>query len=43
MPEVYRNLIGGEWVECKSKQTFPNINPANIDEVLGHFQASGAE
>ncbi len=43
MPEVYRNLIGGEWVECKSKQTFPNINPTNIDEVLGHFQASGAE
>jgi len=43
MPQVYRNLIGGQWVECESKQTFPNTNPANTDEVLGHFQASGAE
>ena len=43
MPEVYRNLIAGEWVESNSKKTFPNINPANTDEVLGHFQASGAE
>lgn len=42
MPQVYRNLIAGQWVECGSGKTFPNINPANTDEVLGHFQASGA-
>ena len=43
MPQVYRNLIAGQWVECTSNQTFPNINPADTDEVLGHFQASGPE
>ncbi len=43
MPEVYKNFIAGKWVECGSKKTFPNVNPANTDEVLGLFQASGAE
>jgi alpha-ketoglutaric semialdehyde dehydrogenase len=43
MPEVFRNYIAGEWVECQSKKTFPNINPANTDEVIGHFQSSTAE
>ncbi len=43
MPQTYRNLIGGQWIECGSRQTFANVNPANTDELLGHFQASGAE
>lgn len=43
MPQVYRNLIAGQWVDCQSKQTFANVNPANTDEILGHFQASGPE
>lgn len=43
MTEVYRNYIAGEWVECKSRETFPNINPADISETVGLFQASGAE
>jgi aldehyde dehydrogenase (NAD+) len=43
MPEVFRNYVGGQWVECKSKKTFPNINPAGTDEVVGLFQASAAE
>ncbi|HUZ47701.1 MAG TPA: aldehyde dehydrogenase family protein [Terriglobia bacterium] len=43
MPQVYKNLIAGKWVECGSKKTFANINPANTDEILGLFQASGAE
>jgi acyl-CoA reductase-like NAD-dependent aldehyde dehydrogenase len=43
MPEVFRNYVGGQWVECKSKKTFSNINPANTDEVVGLFQASAAE
>jgi aldehyde dehydrogenase (NAD+) len=30
-------------VECKSKKTLPNINPANTDEVVGAFQSSGPE
>ena len=43
MTEVFRNYIGGQWVESKAKQTFPNVNPANTDEVVGLFQASGAD
>jgi acyl-CoA reductase-like NAD-dependent aldehyde dehydrogenase len=43
MSEVFRNYIAGQWVESKTKKTFANINPANIDEVVGAFQASGPE
>ena len=43
MPQVYKNFIAGKWVECGSKKTFANVNPANTDEILGLFQASGAE
>jgi alpha-ketoglutaric semialdehyde dehydrogenase len=43
MTEVFHNYIGGQWVESKTKQTFPNVNPANTDEVVGLFQASGAD
>jgi len=43
MPEVYRNYIAGQWVECKSKKTVPNINPADTDETVGLFQSSAAE
>ena len=41
MTEVYRNYIAGQWVESKSGNTFPNTNPANTTEIVGHFQASG--
>jgi aldehyde dehydrogenase (NAD+) len=41
MPEVFRNHVAGQWVECKSQKTFPNINPADTHEVVGLFQASG--
>ncbi len=43
MAETFRNYVAGQWVECKSRQTFPNINPANIDETVGLFQSSGSE
>jgi alpha-ketoglutaric semialdehyde dehydrogenase len=43
MTQAYRNYVAGQWTECKSKKTFENINPAKIDEVVGHFQASSAE
>jgi alpha-ketoglutaric semialdehyde dehydrogenase len=43
MPEVFFNYIGGQWVECLSKDRFPNINPANTEETVGLFQASRAE
>ena len=38
-PRVYKNFIGGEWVESKSGKTYENRNPANTDEVIGHFVA----
>ncbi len=32
---IYRNFIGGQWVESTSARTVENINPARIDDVLG--------
>jgi aldehyde dehydrogenase (NAD+) len=43
MSNPFCNYIAGQWVECKSGKTFPNINPANTSETIGEFQASGAE
>jgi len=43
MSNQFLNYIAGQWGECKSGKTFPNINPANTTEVVGQFQASGEE
>jgi len=32
---IYRNFIGGEWIESASAKTVLNLNPANTDDVLG--------
>jgi aldehyde dehydrogenase (NAD+) len=32
---TYRNFIGGKWVESSSAKTVKNLNPANIDDVIG--------
>jgi aldehyde dehydrogenase (NAD+) len=40
MPSEFLNYIGGEWVKGRTNKTFANINPANVDEVVGTFQAS---
>jgi aldehyde dehydrogenase (NAD+) len=37
----YRNLIGDEWVDARSGATFTSVSPANHDEVIGEFPASG--
>ena len=42
-PEVYRNLINGQWVESKSGKTYENINPADHNDVVGIFQKSNAD
>lgn len=39
----YLNYIDGKWVPAKIGKTFPNINPANTDEVIGLFPESGAD
>src|SRR6266540_5496955 len=33
--KTYQNFIGGEWIASNAKKRVPNINPANIDDVLG--------
>ena len=43
MPSHFLNFIGGEWVACRTKATFANVNPANVDEIVGLFQASTAD
>ncbi len=43
MPEIFCNYIGGQWLESKFRETFPNINPADTSEIVGLFPASSAE
>ncbi len=43
MTRTYRNFIAGQWIESRSGKTFPDVNPANIDETVGLFQASVPE
>ena len=43
MSKLYKNLIGGAWTAARTGKTFQNINPANHDDIVGEFQASGAE
>ncbi|HEV7551440.1 MAG TPA: aldehyde dehydrogenase family protein, partial [Candidatus Angelobacter sp.] len=38
--KVYKNFIGGEWVESRSGQTYENLNPADTRDVIGVFQRS---
>jgi alpha-ketoglutaric semialdehyde dehydrogenase len=38
---TFRNLIGGEWVESRSGRTFASVSPADHDDVIGEFPASG--
>ncbi len=39
---AYKNYIGGEWQETASGKTFPDINPADKDELVACFQQSDA-
>ena len=41
--ETFGNYIGGEWRPAASGSTFENRNPANTDDLIGHFAASGPE
>src|SRR5579875_3869043 len=43
MPEVFKNYIGGKWVESASGETFESCNPARNDEVVGVFQRSNEQ
>src|SRR5438067_12673405 len=38
--QIYQNFIAGEWRGSPSGKTFSSTNPANTNEVVGHFQQS---
>ena len=37
---IYKNYVGGAWMECATRQTFTNIDPAHTDKVIAEFQNS---
>jgi aldehyde dehydrogenase (NAD+) len=41
MAEQFKNYIEGKWLGAKSGETFENRNPANRDDLIGLFPASG--
>ena len=40
---VFKNWIGGEWVESEAGRTFENRNTADHEELLGLFPDSSPE
>ena len=38
---TFKNFIGGKWVPAESGETFQNINPADREDIIGEFPASG--
>jgi len=40
---VYRNFVGGEWVESRSGDEIPNLNPANTADVIATLRLSTRE
>jgi aldehyde dehydrogenase (NAD+) len=43
MADVFKNYIDGRWVAAKSEKTFENRNPADRNDLIGLFPASGRE
>ena len=41
MSAIHANLIGGEWV--RSATAAPNINPANLEEIVGQYTQGSRE
>lgn len=41
--EKFKNYINGQWVEPISGKYFNNINPADINDIVGEFPESGQE
>jgi len=40
--KIFRNFIGGSWVEPSSGEHFENVNPADTKDVIGRFPLSTA-
>ena len=41
MSKTFQNFIGGQWVAPLTGEYFANRNPANQDDLIGQFPASG--
>lgn len=41
--DTYNNFIAGQWVQSASGRSVNNVNPANVDEVLGHVPQATRE
>jgi acyl-CoA reductase-like NAD-dependent aldehyde dehydrogenase len=42
-PKAYGNLIGGNWAESSSGETFASVNPADTSDVVGHVPRATRE
>ena len=42
MAERYQNFVGGAWVDASSGATSTSVNPADLSDVVGEFQASNS-
>jgi alpha-ketoglutaric semialdehyde dehydrogenase len=42
MQDWKRNYVGGEWIPAGSGATFPDVNPARRQDLIGAFPASDA-
>jgi aldehyde dehydrogenase (NAD+) len=40
---VWKNFVNGSWVAAHSGRVFENRNPADRDDLIGHFQESSVE
>ena len=43
MADQFKNYVDGNWLAAKSGKVFENRNPADRDDLIGLFPASGAE
>ncbi|GIT14110.1 MAG: hypothetical protein CM1200mP35_09300 [Chloroflexota bacterium] len=41
--EIFKNYVGGQWLNSNSENTYEITSPANKDAVLGSFQISGVD
>ncbi len=37
---IYKNFVGGVWMDCSTSKTFKNIDPAHTGKVISEFQDS---
>lgn len=37
---TYDNYIDGKWQKAEGGKTFPSLNPADNNEIIGYFAAS---